>query len=64
VISPAADRDERRRRRRRAAAVRWAVRLAAAVIVFGAGVAVGEALHDNPKPGGEPVTHRITLTSP
>jgi hypothetical protein len=26
--------------------------LAVAVVVFGLGIAVGEALHDNPKPGG------------
>jgi hypothetical protein len=38
----------------------WAVRrllaLAFAALLFGAGVAVGEALHDNPKPG-------LTVTS-
>jgi hypothetical protein len=32
--------------------VRWAVRLGVAAIVFAAGVALGEALHDNRKPGG------------
>ena len=26
--------------------------LAVAVVLFGLGVALGEALHDNPKPGG------------
>ena len=31
--------------------VRVAVGLALAAILFGLGVAVGEALHDNPKPG-------------
>jgi hypothetical protein len=64
VIDAPADRADRRRRRRRAAAVRWAIRVAAALILFGIGVAVGEALHDNPKPGGAPVTDRITLTTP
>ena len=37
-------------RRRR---VLWALTaLVAAAVLFGVGVAVGEALHDNPKPGG------------
>jgi hypothetical protein len=53
----------RRRKRRRAAAARWMVRLALAVAIFGLGVAVGEALHDNPKPGGS-VTYIRTLTQP
>jgi len=35
----------------RGRAVRAAAGLAAAAILFGLGVAVGEALHDNPKPG-------------
>ena len=37
-------------------AVRWLAGLLAAAALFAAGVAVGEALHDNPRPG-------ITLTS-
>ena len=53
----------RRRRRRRALARRWLIRAAAAAILFGAGVAVGEALHDNPKPGGSVTTIR-TLHRP
>ncbi len=48
----APDRRVRRRRRRSRDAVRWALWLALALVLFGAGVAVGEALHDNPKPGG------------
>jgi hypothetical protein len=51
-VIPTAERYARRRRRRTRTAVRWAVRLAAVAVVFGAGVALGEALHDNPKPGG------------
>jgi hypothetical protein len=47
---------ERRPRRRRSPAVRWLLAGAALLIVFGIGVAVGMALHDNPKPG-------ITTTS-
>ena len=40
----------RRRRRRRKS--RLLVPLVGAVLVFGLGIALGEALHDNPKPGG------------
>ena len=35
------------------------VAAAGAVVVFGVGVAVGESLHDNPKPGG---TQRLVRT--
>jgi hypothetical protein len=35
---------------------RWLLALFAATVVFAVGIAVGEAIHDNPKPG-------ITLTS-
>ena len=47
-----ATRNARRRQRRTRAAVRWAVRLGVAAVVFTAGIALGEALHDNKKPGG------------
>jgi hypothetical protein len=47
--SPAARRSRRRSPRSRLL-VRLAL-LALGVALFGAGVAVGEALHDNPKPG-------------
>ena len=46
------ERDARRRRRRRADLARWAVRLAVVLLVFGLGIALGQALHDNPKSGG------------
>ena len=46
--SPAARRSRRRNRSR--LFVRLAL-LALGAILFAAGVAVGEALHDNPKPG-------------
>jgi hypothetical protein len=36
--------------------VRWLLVLAAAAVLFAVGIALGEALHDNPKPG-------ITLTT-
>jgi hypothetical protein len=32
-------------------AARWSIRLALAAAFFGGGVALGQALHDNPKPG-------------
>jgi hypothetical protein len=35
---------------------RWAALVVAAAVVFAVGIAVGEAIHDNPKPG-------ITLTT-
>ncbi len=57
-------RGSRRRGNARAAALRWAVGLALGVVLFGLGVAVGEALHDNPRPGGGPVTYVQTLTKP
>jgi hypothetical protein len=41
----------RRRRRRAPRALRWVLVLVLAGLVFAAGVAVGEALHDNPVPG-------------
>jgi hypothetical protein len=44
-------------------AVRWTIRVAIVLVVFGLGVAVGEALHDNPRPSG-PVTVVRTLTQP
>jgi hypothetical protein len=59
VISTTTRRD-RRRRRRRPLALAWLVRLAVVVAAFGIGVAVGQALHDNPKPGGT-VTYVRTL---
>jgi hypothetical protein len=56
VTSSGVERRPPRRRRPGRRALRWLLALAVAAILFGAGVAVGEALHDNPKPG-------LTLTS-
>ena len=58
---------DRRRARRRVPRNR--VLLAAALlVVFGVGIALGEALHDNPRPGGEQTSFRtlppLTATSP
>jgi hypothetical protein len=36
--------------------IRWVLVLFVATVVFAIGIAVGEAIHDNPKPG-------ITLTT-
>ena len=41
--------------------VKAVIAVAAAAIVFGIGIAVGEALHDNPTPNLT-VTHTKTLT--
>ena len=40
----------RRRRKRRVVPVRWIVAVAAAVLLFALGIALGEALKDNPQP--------------
>lgn len=50
----------RRRRRRGVGVVGWLIRVAAAVIVFGVGVAVGQALEDRPEPT-QPVTSFRTI---
>ena len=57
------ERRERRRRRRQEELVRWGIRLAVALIVFGFGLALGQALEDNPDPG-QTVTLERTLTVP
>ena len=62
ALSPV-EREERRRRRRRQELMRWALRIGLALLVFLLGVALGEALHDNPKPGGL-VTVQRTLHVP
>lgn len=57
---PALSRDERRRRRRRAQISRWAIRGVVALAIFALGIAVGQALQDNPKPSA-PFTQVRTL---
>jgi hypothetical protein len=62
TISPV-ERRERRRRRRQAELRRWGVIGLAALAVFALGVALGQALHDNPNPG-RTITLERTLTVP
>jgi hypothetical protein len=46
------ERHARRRRQRREEIARWSFRVAFVLLVFAVGIALGEALHDNPRPGG------------
>ena len=62
VMSPL-ERHARRRRRRREEVARWSLRAALILLVFGLGIALGQALHDNPKPGGT-VTLERTVSLP
>jgi hypothetical protein len=57
------ERHDRRRRRRREDITRWGIRVALILLVFGLGIALGQALHDNPKPGGS-VTLERTVSLP
>jgi type VI protein secretion system component VasF len=50
-VSESQDRVARRRRRRRRVPA-WALIAAGLLVAFVVGIAVGEALHDNPEPGG------------
>jgi hypothetical protein len=50
----------RRRRKRGAGVLGWLIRIAAVVLVFGVGVAVGQALEDRPEPS-KPVTSVRTI---
>jgi hypothetical protein len=50
TLSPV-ERRERRRRRRREEVTRWGIRVGVVLLVFLLGIALGQALHDNPKPG-------------
>ena len=62
ALSPV-ERRERRRRRRRQELIRWGLRVGVALIVFLLGIALGQALHDNPKPGST-ITLERTLHVP
>ena len=50
-------RTERRRAKRRSSRNRIVVAVAL-LVAFGVGVALGQALHDNPRPGGEQTSIR------
>ena len=52
------ERESRRRRQRRQEVARWSFRIALVLAVFALGIALGEALHDNPKPGGNVTLER------
>jgi hypothetical protein len=54
----------RAKRRRRSAAWRWVAAGALLVCVFAVGVALGQALNDNPKPGGQRTTQRTLRPVP
>jgi hypothetical protein len=62
ALSPV-ERRERRRRRRRQEIIRWSIRIGVALLLFLFGIALGEALHDNPKPGSTTTLER-TLRIP
>jgi hypothetical protein len=57
------DRNERRRLRRRQETIRWTIRVLVVVSVFALGVALGQAIQDNPRPG-RTVTFDRTLHIP
>lgn len=57
------ERNERRRLRRRKEVIRWSIRVLLVVLVFSLGIALGQAVQDNPDPGNT-VTFDRTLTVP
>jgi hypothetical protein len=57
------ERDDRRRLRRRREVTRWSIRVLLVVLVFALGVALGQAIQDNPQPG-RTVTFDRTLNIP
>lgn len=55
--------DERRRRRRRKELIRWGIRVLVVLLVFTIGIALGQALNDNPTPN-QTVTFDRTIRLP
>jgi hypothetical protein len=49
-----------RRRDRRPVAIKWVIRVVVLAVVFGLGVAAGQALEDRPR-AGKPVTNISTI---
>ncbi len=45
------ERNERRRLQRRREVIRWSIRVFVVVLIFALGVALGQAIQDNPRPG-------------
>jgi hypothetical protein len=57
------ERNARRRMRRRQEVIRWSVRGLVLILIFSLGVALGQAIQDNPEPG-RTVTFDRTLRLP
>jgi hypothetical protein len=57
------ERNARRRLRRRREVIRWGIRVLLVILVFSLGIALGQAIQDNPDPGNT-VTFDRTLTVP
>ena len=57
------ERNERRRLQRRREIIRWSIRVLLVVLVFSLGIALGQAIQDNPDPG-RTVTFDRTLHLP
>jgi Na+/H+-dicarboxylate symporter len=57
------ERNERRRLQRRREVIRWGTRALVVVLIFSLGVALGQAIQDNPQPG-QTVTFDRTLHVP
>jgi hypothetical protein len=57
------ERNERRRRQRRREVIRWSIRALVVVLIFSLGIALGQAIQDNPQPG-RTVTFDRTLDVP
>jgi hypothetical protein len=53
-----------RRRRRRRGLIHWGVRIVAAAAVFGLGIALGQAIDDNPDPSSSPTTTNVRTLGP
>jgi hypothetical protein len=61
TVTPARRRPPRRRRSR---LFRWVAILLAIAVAFLGGIGLGEALHDNPKPGGTQTLIRTLHAQP
>jgi hypothetical protein len=62
TVTPA--RSRRPPRRRRGRFFRWVAILLAVAVAFLGGIGLGEALHDNPKPGGTQTLIRTLHAQP